>query len=185
MEIVQSGDAATWASVVVALVVGGLGFLVGLIGLVIAGLARADARKANLLAEKANGIADASNAIAVEANEIARTSVEQANETSDVRWDLVWLAPGQAQMRNIGRDQATEVRGEVTVDGVVQRFDLDVIEPDDGLVLAFPETAAALARDLENERLPKRDGTAHREGSSDRFTSRSRRCTDPITASAG
>ena len=145
---VQPGDAATWASVIVALIVGMLGFAAGIVGLVIAGLARKDSREANRIAEFARADSKEANLIAREANDISRATVEQANETSDVRWDVIWIAPGTAQVRNIGRDRAHEVQGEVTVDGVKQLFDVDAAATGEGPLVNFPNAAAALRQEV-------------------------------------
>ena len=151
----QPGDAATWASVIVALIVGMLGFSAGIVGLVIAGLARKDSREANRIAELARADSKEANLIAREANEISRATVEQANETSDVRWDVVWVAPGKAQVRNIGRDRAHEVRGDITVDGVKKLFDIDAATTGEGPLVDFPNAAAALWQEVREQEAEK------------------------------
>ncbi|WP_375405137.1 hypothetical protein [uncultured Amnibacterium sp.] len=62
-------------------------------------------------------------------------NADVANEVNDVRRDVVWIAPGKANVVHIGRAIAKVVAGEVTVDGELRRFEVDTIAHGDGPVL--------------------------------------------------
>lgn len=135
------------AEAVVALWVGGAGFVTGVIGIIVASLARHDAKKANVLAERANGISEEANGLSKEANEISRSSADRAAESHDAYWQGSWVRPGVYELKNTGTSTTHNVRATVMVDGVEQIGTTEAIEPGDPLQLEFPTAAEAFFAD--------------------------------------
>ncbi|WP_288785192.1 hypothetical protein [uncultured Microbacterium sp.] len=129
---------ATWWGVGVASAIGIGGLVVGLVGLVQAKHARGTALDANAVAQEANALSVKANLIADEANTVARTSLARQGEHHVAEWRRDWANAGMYRLTNLGPDTAHTVTIEVSVDDESKTAQIDVLERDEYLLVAFP-----------------------------------------------
>jgi hypothetical protein len=133
-----SGEQGTWAGVVVAFIVGIGGLVVGVISLTKAHQAKRAAERANDIASAANTISVAANLLSEEANQISRQNALLSAEEHDVDWQCDWIEPGLYVATNGGRDTATQVRIQVTVDDETVTAESTFVHHLGKIVLEFP-----------------------------------------------
>ncbi len=129
---------ATWWGVGVASAIGIGGLVVGLVGLVQAKHARGTALDANAVAQEANALSVKANLIADEANTVTRTSLARQGEHHVAEWRRNWANAGMYRLTNLGPDTAHTVTIEVSVDDESKTAQIDVLERDEYLLVAFP-----------------------------------------------
>lgn len=148
---------------VLALIIGGIGAVVGVIALVYAHAAfrgGKDATKlaaeANHLAKDPNSVAHDARRIAMEANGYSHRAEQRETKRHDVYWEGDWVEPGTYLLIKRGDDPAHNAKATVSYEGNEVSQSAAVIEEDGtGFEFVFPAAVADFEREVAERAEPK------------------------------
>lgn len=107
--------------------------------------------------ETVKGAAVQTRQLAEDANKISRDALMGVQESHDVEWRGDWEGESYV-LTNIGRDEALNVRGSITINQSERRFDTERIGPGEEVRLDFAEVVRQCAKEARERRARSRGG---------------------------